>query len=166
MALIFLSCEKNDLPKITSEGKNTFGMLVNGENWIPQMSGIIHLEEGPINVHYDKSKYYLSIRALNLKKNEQVYFYFHDIIKPGNYHFSYRNKLPIDPSFTCVDSTRFEINNVCNNSFKLRNIDESSLILTKLDTINKIVSGTFSIRLFNSENIMIDINNGRFDLTY
>lgn len=34
-----LACQKEKLPKLTEEGKNTFGCKVNGKNWVPHGGG-------------------------------------------------------------------------------------------------------------------------------
>lgn len=166
LILVLFSCEKKDLPEPTQTGKNTFGMLVNGVKWLPYLAESTPIEGSPINLYYDKSRCLLFIHATNQKNKEQIFLYAHGIARIGNYLFSYRNDISLDSLFTCADSTRFEMNNNCSNSYNLKDSLQSVLILTKLDTVNKIVSGTFSLKLYNSLGTTVDITDGRFDVAY
>ncbi|MDH5368290.1 MAG: hypothetical protein OEW67_15030, partial [Cyclobacteriaceae bacterium] len=42
----------------------------------------------------------------------------------------------------------------------------AELILLKVDKISKIISGTFSGTLYSDEGDLVEITEGRFDLTY
>jgi len=179
--LTFFSCEPIGLPEITEEGKNTFGMLVNGEVW-KRYYEISLMTWGTRNlkVKYNSSTSDLSIQVYSSDLNDFVRFYFSDIVGTGDYFFDcVDDKLSCivesegyfdcdnDAYFLC--STMFQRNQNTYNPedfFLLLNKNESNLHLTKLDTINKIISGTFSVNLYNCKGKMLEITNGRFDARY
>ena len=51
-----------------------------------------------------------------------------------------------------------------NTSFRWNYNLPGELIITRLDTINKIISGTFWFNLLNSKNEKVEVRDGRFDL--
>jgi len=161
------SCERIELPDITDKGNNTFGMLVNGEVWTPFSLNIM---SGPVSlsgIYYSNSSI-LSIVAYNSLREESVHLYFPNIIEPGNYYLDCGVEIPDSVSVFENCFTRFYKNinsdNKLENNFVLVNKSESNLHLTKLDTIKKIVSGTFSVNLHNFKGDILEITKGRFDV--
>lgn len=51
-----------------------------------------------------------------------------------------------------------------NSSFHWNLNSPGELVITRLDTLNNIISGTFWFDLHNSDNEKVEIRNGRFDL--
>lgn len=166
-AFTFFSCERADLPEITEEGKNTFGMLVDGKVWTPFNLSI--MSQG-LSVSYYMNSSTLTISAYNSLRVESTHFYFSDIVGPGDYYFDCGSDIP--DSVSLFDNCRtgfykdISTDNKLVNNFVLINKNESNLHLTKLDTISKIVSGTFSVNLYNCNGNMLEITNGRFDVKY
>ena len=164
------SCEKTELPDITEEGNNTFGMLVNGEVWTPHAPFSSALK---LSVGYSPFFQQLHIGAYNSRRREKLAFYFSDIVGHGDYFFACG---PLFPDMSVADenfnycSTRFNKGTDepydPKNEFVLFNRNESNLNIIKLDTINKIISGTFSVNLHNFDGDVLEITNGRFDVKY
>jgi len=147
------SCD-DDLPKETQDGRNTFGMLVNGEKWETSTIGSNNL-----NAFYYPYSNSLLIKAKHDNRNEDMTIASTDITKIGEYIIRYKIDDPLD-----VDSTRLLINGDYRNSFILKDQLASSIVLTKFDTINKIISGTFTLNLINKSEESLVITEGRFDI--
>jgi len=154
-------CEKEkeepQLPPITQTGKGTFGCLVNGEIWlpkftvsfppIPKVSAELMRED-----NYGKwvfgaaqgnaSSFYFSIYEDSLKEGK-INIPTDELREIGLYFFS----------------KNFE-----ESLFSWRTELPGELIITKLDTVNKILSGTFWFDAVNRINDTINIRDGRFDL--
>ncbi len=148
-----------ELPPITHEGKNTFGCVVDGEIFaIPFETSHIQCE-----YYFDKSKANYGTFAL--------------IASTGNMQngkgFTYHNYEGVfDTGFHKMDRQFF------NNKYKRRTIISDatseyycteemfgSIHITYIDTINKIISGTFEFDAVNENNNTdtIRVRDGRFD---
>ncbi len=148
------------LPPVTQSGENTFGMLLDGEPWKPtSLSEFLN----STNVYFKPTREFLSIHVSNTSKKEDLWLYAKGIKSVGLYTIS-----SIDESITpvCIDSTRLESNNSCNESFKLSNDGKNQLHITRLDTIDRIVSGTFFFDMINPHGETIEISEGRFDFEF
>jgi hypothetical protein len=171
LCLIDSGCKKEPtLPLATQDGLNTMGMLVNGQIWISNAP--ITFDGVPaIYILYSIKTKQLIIKARNAKQNEKATFFVEEVRSIGFYNFSSRdNILAQDTSchlcIGCNDSTTFMDQNGCFKPYKLIDSINSLIQVTKLDTMGKIVSGTFSLKLKNSDNKIININDGRFDVQY
>jgi hypothetical protein len=124
------------------------------------------------NVWYDSHTNKLSITAYSKDKKDHVSFYFSDIVSSGEYLFDcgeYPDIAFEHDTLTLFDycRTKYEKDHESDkNIFVLKNRNESSLHLTKLDTIKKIISGTFSVDLYNHKGEKMEITEGRFDAEY
>lgn len=165
---MLVACEKKYLPDITEEGENTFGMLVNGMVWRPYFDGLI-FAPSPLSATYYPSSSELVIEANNRKQKDRMHFYLSSIVQPGDYHFDY-GPCPDYLDYHCNTMFEKEYNgsgvNDSANIFVLTDKSVSKLHLIKLDVVNKIVSGTFSVKLYNYKGDVLDITSGRFDVKY
>ena len=150
LTLFSLTCKKKlspnpieNLPPATQEGKNTFGCLVNGELLIPRGNGfnvILTAEKTNNNFYISASDSYSVKRIIVL---------------------------------------RIEADNITNSVLKCIEIYQDAstsrycqpvnltLTLSKLDEVNKIISGKFSAILpANSDLPEFKVTDGRFDLKY
>jgi hypothetical protein len=170
LCLINAGCNKEaTLPPASHVGLNTFGMRVNSKIWIPNAPPITMLSK--LYLQYSTQTKQLIINARNSNKNEKVTFFVDKVRSIGYYNFSFRdNILAQDTSchmcIGCTDSTSFMDQNGCLKPYKLIDSINSLIQITKLDTMRKIVSGTFSLNLKNSDNKILTINDGRFDIQY
>ncbi len=159
LSLFFIkcSCKKDTLTNTTQTGANTFAMLVNGELW--NMPPCVFCP--PIVQLLDKGL--LQVHGLN--GNERLYFYVNTHYLIGNYQINkmWYTKNQIQDS--CSFFTRFTENNNC-YSYRLIDSTKSGVSITRLDTINRIVSGTFYMTLSNFQGGQLNITEGRFDGKY
>ncbi len=162
LALLSTSCPKKDntppapkpdvLPPITQTGANTFGFMLNGKVWLPHTSGsIISLDP-----QYYRGRFTLSAERKIVA--DSVYQYIswgiEPIFKTGIYIFDSSNVKAV----IFRDSQK----NITYYNSKINN----QLEIPKLDSANRIISGTFNIHLVSTNNDTLNITNGRFDLKF
>ncbi len=165
--LILFSCKKevNELPAATQTGANTFGARVNGELWIPQGFGVI--PTAPILEASYSGNNAILINARNFSSSPtetEIEFYLQNAAKSGTYllnqttaHFPNQSA-----SYAYYLERRFTPTNewITNNQYT------GKVEVTRLDTINNIISGTFEFNAINLYNTPqpISITDGRFDV--
>ena len=151
------SCEKDNepqLPLITQTGKDTFGCLINGEIWLPKAYDLFPVKYIVLERVNDQRVWHIGVR-----QGAASNFYFsinEDSLKEGKIN------IPVDESNDIGiyhASQRFD-----NSSFRWNYNLPGELIITRLDTVNKVISGTFWFDLINSNYKKIEIRDGRFDL--
>jgi len=156
----FSACEEPDptiLPAETQSGKNTFGCYVNNELFVGGFANLM----GPkaFNASYSKINNGIGIMVSGVL----------------NSNFKTGRDIFIEVLSIKTDST-MQINNVfCYNMnefypYFVAN-KSGEIYITKLDTINKIVSGRFKFTAMSADwkrnlvdNDSIVVSNGRFDL--
>jgi len=155
--LIIISCEKEPLPEalppLTMSGENTFGCLINNEVFVPG----IHRFSGPDGISNEiifssfplYPQYFLSISVHRLAD-------FNDEIKDISL-FIQVDSLKSAEKF---EYSRFSL--IYRNESYSKIID-SEINIVNLDTINKIISGTFFTAIANDFDTVF-ITEGRFDL--
>lgn len=162
----FSSCDKVEdfsvLPAETQSGKNTFGCYVEGKRFFGGY--LVHFGIPPLSVNYSRKLDLLSIHADGKFENKKQGSMSIEIFNPkvdvtlkmSRAKFNYYPQ--IFPG-TGSEFTDFGV------------FDGGELIITKFDTINKIVSGRFSMigkgavdidKFTGSDSIRI--TEGRFDL--
>jgi hypothetical protein len=170
LAFIMLTancCEKDDdppqLPPITQTGEETFGCMVNGELWLPHGSFSrpatwVKLSVESINLPYR----FWQISA-EQGGGSSVYFRItENIMKEGTIPLldkSTENKDSV--IYASFYSTTVEPGKTL---FEVKSIESGELIISKLDTINRIISGTFYFDAYNPDGLKIEVREGRFDL--
>ncbi len=184
--LIASSCQKeeieveDELPSITQAGLNTFGCKIDGEVLIPK--------DGDPSFFIGES---VGLKAGTMKGgsvngNRVRYFYIHAVNAQdagGDYLFLYFPNLDAVGTYTLgnsTGSTMFE-NNSPNHSIVLKNDMNSNGIrylsfenggeinITRYDSINSIVSGTFEFDVVKESDPLSDtisVTEGRFDINW
>jgi hypothetical protein len=154
----------NILPPVTQEGKNTFGCKVNGDVWTPYFQCTVFTgicKELGISVYHADTihqlplAFTLSTRRLISDSTLSTFDLFTPeatIAKTGNIIDS---AVILYSSGGSVDYYR----NTPGNTSGILNI-------SKLDTVNRIIAGTFSFTLYNTWNDSVVVTDGRFDLKY
>jgi hypothetical protein len=153
--------QQQQLPPITTEGKNTFGCLVNGEVWLPEVTPYLMFVY-PLQSSYQNNGFYikatkrinndiyqgLDIQIINLIIEQ--YYFLNSTSALGNwgaYSDLYKDCLYL------TDTTQV-----------------GSVEILKLDIPNKIISGTFEMTLYkswsNTDCDTIYITEGRFDVKF
>nr|WP_152605915.1 hypothetical protein [Pedobacter glucosidilyticus] len=166
MAVLALnSCKKDPtanqvLPAITQEGKNTAGFTLNDEVWVPYAE--CHLNDAcrKISASYglpNTTKYGLSFQFERIRE------------KTGKSSLTIATGLrgnitSLGEKIDSIGVTFIGENSIGNTDYYIGPLSGSKFIITKLDTINKIISGEFEfiLRESNSDKQII-LKNGRFD---
>ncbi len=167
LLLGFASCKKEvtELPPATQTGANTFGAIVNGEMWVPQQFGPIP------SGNLLEAKFLgdnLLITAQNFSKSPvETEFDIHIIGVDGtgtyllntntahpsySYNYGYYVKRNLSPEKEWITSSSYT----------------GSVTLTRIDTVNRIASGTFQFtagEIYNSAPVLT-VTEGRFDVKY
>jgi len=168
--LFLFNCKKKEidaLPPITQNGANTFGCLVNGSAWVStgkpsslSGKGMKTIEGG---YQYDfKSDTIRRNVVLWATRNDgtTLIIFIRKVYKPGIYSFTQSNgtwpssSVPLSyASFS--DKSGLYITDVYH---------KGTLVITKADTINDTIAGTFAFEGYNYDTKQtISITNGRFD---
>jgi len=166
------SCWKSDRPEIsfpaeTRSGLNTFGCYIDGSPFVPSTTLFGNVR--PISVYYnhDSTQYYpagfLSINGIDARYEldvaGNVLIQKLQVFGEGNY--------PISHVFNCIDDYRCDGGGYLNaKESKNYFIDTGRLTITRLDTINKIISGRFSFVAKDTLGNAREIKNGIFDTKY
>ena len=167
LIVLFTSCKKevSDLPPETQTGANTFGAKVNGEVWIPQGFGPFPannlLEARRIGGH-------VIINARNFSKSPretEFEFFLKDVYSTGVYNLNTTSGYPTQNSSYGYYVKR---NLTPTNEFMTSATHTGTVTITRLDTINFVISGTFQ---FTAADIYgsdppITVSEGRFDIDF
>lgn len=137
----------NVLPGYTQEGKNTFGCMLNSKLWLKE-------EYSTITGNYGHGYLVVSMNRTELKNNDIIMIRTpsNAVFNSGIYNIDSRN---IDAYYR-----KGELFYYTNDSLG------GVLEITKLDSINFIVSGKFKFKAINSDNSIVVVDSGRFDLKY
>ena len=167
LLLLITSCSKDvdDLPAATQTGANTFGAKVNGEFWVPAKFGIIPADN-LLKARYSSPESIL-ITANNFSKspNETSFeIQITGVTGPGTYYLNQNVIRPTRYGYGFFEKRRF----TPEEEYQTSNHFTGSVTITRLDNVNKIVSGTFE---FNAESLSnpgqsIQVTEGRFDIKY
>lgn len=145
------------LPPVTTYGAGTFGCLINGRAWPVYEKG-----NQDYDLYYHASTldiaYSVHPGANGLSLYESIVISTNKVNKPGVYWIKHEN----DNFFgiTYKDETFLSGSDINKGHFLYLNI-------SRLDSVNRIVSGTFSFSLYNYWGTKrIRVEEGRFDLPY
>jgi hypothetical protein len=168
------SCSNNDdgfiptLPEVTQSGKNTFGCFVDGKLLTPRDGtglqgipdkGIVYWGStnsiyNEIDVHDFKSENgdLLTLHIQNLDQNGS-----------GNFIINESNCEKLNNANPSINM-RLRFDNIWYCSIE----DTGSLVISRYDFENRIVSGTFNFSAQNRDNPneIIEVTEGRFDLKW
>lgn len=155
------------LPPITQDGKNTFGCKINGKVWVPYYP-CFKLPAGATALAYEIRPFYdtavlpifFSLRAGNNANG-------------GSGFFIGQNSTISDRIFrvgNVMDSLLISF--TTGTGYSYYNFDTlpgslpKEFLITKLDTVKGIVSGTFAFTLYSGPGDSIVFSDGRFDLQF
>lgn len=167
-----------ELPPITTEGKNTFGCYVDGELlvsyprkrikdnfggyyysgvWGGEHRGTFDMFTAMRGTQGSERKV-VNFKLLNRVFGEGEYLLYSDSLRDGNTNITQYNNTSL---------RIFEANgNATFDSWRVYNPDCGRMEVLKLDTLNRIIAGTFYFDAVNSEGDTIKVTDGRFDLRY
>jgi hypothetical protein len=164
---LFASCKKTvtELPPATQTGANTFGAKVNGELWVPQSFGPIH-DNTILEAEFFNNKLLINARNFSRSPNETEFeINITNVTGPGTYIMNTDMTLPV----SYANYGYYVKRNVSPQDEWITSSTHTGVVmLTKVDTVNRIISGTFSfegVSLYNAPQT-ISITDGRFDVKY
>ena len=155
-------CMEDGLPCLTTEGKNMFACKVNGQPWIAEtpysLSGPV-----PIQCEYNEEEGWLTIQT-NLKESNEGRY--ESIYVLGKKIFDIKEDSIRSSSPNPIGFINYRVS-TC-DEYRHDTTRKGTLSIEYLDTDLNIISGRFSMNLFNAsctDSIMY-VTDGRFDLTY
>ncbi len=167
---LLVSCEKDlpelKLPEKTTSGQNTFGCLIGGKVWANygRRCHTFGCDETNLTADYGRNSRgpYLIINADYTAKKGKTLVAQHfsivgyDITAPGLYDLADENDVNGGMSFHADDQYTIYLSRH-GNAF---------INITKLDTINQIVSGEFygELKLYDTTLTAVRVQEGRFDI--
>lgn len=163
----------NKIPLATQAGLNTFGCVINGEPW-KAYEPITYWPLGRIRAKYDEPNYASD-------HNQRLYIWSQRQIITSDWNsdslystFSFEFA-PI-PNVGYYDKNNLEMFEIsyCSTrpkptkTYTLDTLAPFHMYITKLDTVNKIVSGTFEMDLRRTIDTteVLQVRHGRFDAKY
>lgn len=172
LLFLFISCRKNNndsiqFPAETQSGLNTFGCYIDGKAFIPSTTLFGNVR--PINVYYtpDSTQYYkagfLSIQGIDARYSldfaGDVLLQKLQVFGIGEYSLTH--------VFNCVKPYDCDGGGYYNaKEGKTYFIESGKLTITKLDTLNKIVSGRFYFSAKDTLGNRKEVKSGVFDTKY
>lgn len=151
---------KEELPPATQEGLNTFGCLVNGEVWVPKPS--INPAIHKLSYEYLKKEEYFQISATRFFNNNGIgvrqlitITINEGMTTTGNYILDSPDKRK---------AKYVDLESGCRHLTDMT--QTGTLEITKLDTVNHIIAGTFEFTVWTEGCDTIRVTDGRFDIKY
>ncbi|MBL7837501.1 MAG: hypothetical protein JNM67_08295, partial [Bacteroidetes bacterium] len=151
--------EEDILPALTQEGKGTFGFKINEAIWIPKgYKGESEAFYYPWSISKDLYGR-LQIRANQNDNESAVVFRTTNVYGPGKY-FVYQQ--------SSEHKTLIYYERKVGFYYRYALDTNNFVIIDKLDTIARIVSGRFQFNVINDSNVFdtVKIVDGRFDMKY
>ncbi len=162
---LFTACNKEveELPPATQTGANTFGAKVDGKFWVPQGFGAFPAND--ILEARMTGSTHLLINARNFASSPtetEFEILVSGITGPGTYQLNNTVSLPASTSYGYYVKRKISPE----NEWLTSSTYTGSVTLTRLDTIAKVVSGTFQFNALNIYNTPqpLSVTEGRFDL--
>ncbi len=169
---IFISCRKNTdnsntFPAETNEGRNTLGCYIDGTAFIAATTlfGLV----SPLNVSYyrDSTSIYkagfLSIGGIDARYQDNIagnlVINKHNVFGVGEYNLVHVNNCA--STYGCDGIGYYNA-----KTGKTYFAESGKLTITKLDTLQRVVSGTFSFMAKDTLGNIKHITRGRFDAKY
>jgi len=146
---------KEQLPPATQEGRNTFGCLVNGEVWVPNIS--INPSIHRLTGYFSEGYFYLRANRTKEGKRQSFGLDHKYIDSIGIYSLEPTIDQPIIQVFFKDSEDRYDTDSVAT---------PGELNISYLDTSKRIISGTFYFDAINEAGKVMEIRDGRFDLKY
>jgi len=144
------------LPPLTHEGKNTFGCLVNGELWLPDVDGgmgVVH----ELSCEYVNGYFDLDAKIFTKDKNQKISLTLYNSILHKDKIYMLNDKNP---------GSGYYLNYRIPCTVRTDSLINGKLIISFIDTLTRIVSGTFNFTAYSIDCDTIRITDGRFDVKY
>lgn len=149
------------MPEATTTGRNTFGCKINGETWVAYTDsfGALTGGEPKLRVRYSESSKHARILA-----NKNIRFPNCDTTRQ-NFILQMVN---IGEGLTAQFSSDSEFTDRhLGIRYNVDTLSANDIIITRIDTQNKILSGIFEIQLISDDGLdTVIVTDGRFDAMY
>lgn len=162
IVVVATSCNKMKLTKETHVGANTFSCKINGEIFIPADIVTVAVDLEGLVANYIEDEGYLQLSAREPKRKDDDERSRSINIDASDLHLGeqlFGDSLMGQVSVNGIDLSEWYVGNTPG---------EGSLTITRLDTVENIISGTFSFKgqpRFNSDKT-VSVTDGRFDIRY
>ena len=161
------SCQKEKLPKPSQSGKNTFGCKINGKNWVPHGTGGFG-RIGPVSggfFYSANNRPDVWIRAYDDRTS--IHIFLNNVTTTGEYLLN-QNTQPLPPMTHPANYGAYFINGKTiddpDYAYMTSSKYTGKVIITRADTANWIVSGTFEFSAYDADSKQtIHVTKGRFD---
>lgn len=139
------------LPPVTQAGLNTLGFRVDGAVWLPKGS----FNFPAYKAHYSGHTFWISSNRLLDGKLTGFGLFIKPVAGTGSYDLQERPGV----------GTSYSTDN--NDSFNVLQAGAGSVQITRLDSVQRIVAGTFACTMVSpTSGKTVNITDGRFDLSY
>lgn len=168
IALIFGACKKDskteELPPATQTGANTFGAMVNGQLWLPKGFGPFPANDIVQARLIAGNTVHINASDFSTSPNEREFdIYLTNITGPGTYQL---NTTVSYPSSSANYGYYVKRNLTPLNEWITSATSTGTVTITRFDTVNFIISGTFQFNALNLYNTPepLTVTEGRFDI--
>ena len=165
ISLAFVQCNKkeeqilapdHELPPATTIGASKIGCLVNGKPWRPQPFLCGFCFYGFLEIIYDRNRNVLTFHTEGIDKLNKMDNTIHftiDSPKLGNNIINYSESIFYN-----------SLKEQNGSYYELHTAKPHNLVLTKVDSVNRIISGTFEFTGINKKlKDTVSVTYGRFD---
>jgi hypothetical protein len=163
---VLSACKKTveNLPPATQTGAHTFGARVNGNMWVPQGFGPFPANDILEAIFVDNGE--LTIRARNFSSSPtetEFEIFVKGVTGPGVYQLN-RNAAYTSPAESYGYYVKRKLTPL--NEWITGPSYTGTVTITRLDTVNRVVSGTFEFNAINLYNASepLTVTDGRFDI--
>ena len=165
LALLILSlsaCEDDDLPDPSQSGANMMAAKINGKPWQKNSSWSVMHGDG-LDASYSGAKGYFWL--MGAREADDFDNSIHLSLSGVKHTGDYTLKEKSSGNYAILNDYK-ERNN--SKSYLTTAASTGRVTVTKLDTVNRIVSGTFSFRAYlqGSTTEYVNVTDGRFDVKY
>ena len=163
---MLFSCKKEvtELPAATHTGANTFGCKLNGDFWVPAGFGIVPTAP-TLEARFSSTDLYINARNFSSSPTESEFeIFIKDATHTGSYTLNTGAGYPTSYTSSYAYYVHRRINP--DNEWITASPYTGSVTITKIDSINHFVSGTFQFQAINIYNspLPINVTEGRFDV--
>jgi hypothetical protein len=170
LTLIGTNCDSNDdnnngdtLPPETQVGANTVGCLVNGQVFLPKAEGINPAVV--VNYEFINGEFFFTLRFSDLRNssNEGVRLRTQRVDLQAGEIYILNMNTDDNGDFS---GSGAEYQTSLSNEYLTNSSFTGELAITRVDTSNSIISGTFWFDAINEQGEIVEIRDGRFDYVY
>jgi hypothetical protein len=157
------ACQLAKLPPLTTEGKGTFGCLVNGKAWLPKEVDLI---PKLTSIYYDEEQVYFLGANYNDNDNESTSVAF-NVVKFKLLTQKYTlETYKVDTLSESIYSYCWD-NDGCNRISYYTNENQTGFFNVQyVDSARQIISGTFNFNAQASNGERVCVTDGRFDMWF